>query len=140
LASIVVTAVLLDGLSARKAPTSTSRGTELHSSNRCWRDDDFNQSGRDVIDQAGDKPLGRQCRNCAEPGDIAGDCGVGISDRFCPEIRFLNLKEMRQPGGVAGEAGDAAVGVLKQDEVKLAAAPRNLLDNLTDSSEETQLL
>jgi hypothetical protein len=45
------------------------------------------------------------------------------------------LKIVRQLGGIAGKASDAAIGVLKHDEVKLPAASRNLSGNLTDSPE-----
>jgi hypothetical protein len=42
---------------------------------------------------------------------------------------------MRQHGGVARKASDAAIGVLKYDDVKLKAASRNLSGNHTDSPE-----
>jgi hypothetical protein len=42
---------------------------------------------------------------------------------------------MRQHGGIASKARDAAIGVLEYDEVKLAAASGNLSSNFTDSPE-----
>jgi hypothetical protein len=48
---------------------------------------------------------------------------------------FLYLKIVRQQGGVARKASDAAIGVVKHDDVKLPAASRNLFGNLTDSPE-----
>jgi hypothetical protein len=45
------------------------------------------------------------------------------------------LKITRQQRRIASEARDAAIGVLKYDEVKLPAASRNLFGNLTDGSE-----
>jgi hypothetical protein len=50
------------------------------------------------------------------------------------------LKIVRQHGGVARKASDAAIGVLKNYDVELPAPSRNLSSNLTDSPEETQLL
>src|SRR5580692_9519087 len=47
---------------------------------------------------------------------------------------------MRQHGRVAGQASDAAVGVLKYDDVKFPAASWNLSGNLADAPEQTQLL
>jgi hypothetical protein len=47
---------------------------------------------------------------------------------------------VRQHGGVARKACDAAIGVLKNYHVELPAPSRNLSSNLTDSPEETQLL
>ena len=38
-------------------------------------------------------------------------------------------------GGVADKASDAAIGVLKNDDVKLAATSGNLSGNFTDSPE-----
>jgi hypothetical protein len=54
---------------------------------------------------------------------------------FCLEFPFLYLKIVRQHGGVAREASDTAIGVLKYDNMKLPAASRNRFGNLTDSSE-----
>jgi len=45
------------------------------------------------------------------------------------------LKIACQDGGVVQKASDAAIGVLKYDDVKLPAASRNLSGNLTDSPE-----
>jgi hypothetical protein len=45
------------------------------------------------------------------------------------------LKIARQDGGVVQKANDAAIGVLKYDDVKLTAASRDLSGNLTDSPE-----
>jgi len=42
---------------------------------------------------------------------------------------------VRQLCGVADKASDAAIGVLKYDDVKLTAAPWNLSGNFTDSPE-----
>jgi hypothetical protein len=42
---------------------------------------------------------------------------------------------VHQQGWVAYKASDAAIGVMKHDDVKLNAASRNLSGNLTDSPE-----
>jgi hypothetical protein len=107
----------------------------LRSPNRRWRYDDLNKSGRHVIDEAGDKPLARQCGNHPEQSNVDGNRRTGIGDRFCLEFPFLYLKIVRQHCGVARKAGDAAIGVVKYDDVKLPAASRNLFGNLTDSPE-----
>ena len=80
-------------------------------------------------------PCSRQGGNCAEQSDIDGNRSVRIGDRFCLDFPFLYLKIVREFGGVAREAGDAAIGVVKHDQVKLPAAASNLSENLTDSSE-----
>ncbi len=112
----------------------TSLAWDLHSTNRRWRYDDFNKPGRHVIDEAGDKPVARQCRNRPERSDVDCNRRARIGDRFGLEFRFLDLKIARQQRRVASEARDAAIGVLKYDEVKLPAASRNLSGNLTDSA------
>jgi hypothetical protein len=47
---------------------------------------------------------------------------------------------MRQHGWVARKTSDAAICVLKYDDVKLSAPSGNPSGNLTDSSEQTELL
>ena len=96
------------------------------------RYDDLNQSGRHVIDKAGDKPLARQCGNRPQQSNVDRNRRAGIGDRFFLEFPFLYLKIVRQHGGVARKARDAAIGVLKYDDVTLPAASRNLSGNLTD--------
>ena len=66
-----------------------------------------------------------RCRNRPERSDVHGNSRAGIADRFCLEFAFLYLKIVRQLGGVAGKPSDAAIGVMKHDEVKLPAASRN---------------
>jgi len=106
---------------------------------RRWRDNDFNKPGRHVIDKTGNQPLARQCRNRPEQCNVDGDCCVRIGDRFLLKFRFVYLKIVRQHGGVARKASDAAIGVLKNYHVELPAPSRTLPSNLTDSPEETQL-
>ena len=103
--------------------------------NRSWRYHDLDKSGRHVVDEARYKPRARQCGNRPERSNVESDCRPRIGDRFCLEFAFLYLKIVRQLVGVAGEASDATIGVLKHDEVKLPAASRNLSGNLTDSAE-----
>ena len=50
------------------------------------------------------------------------------------------MKIVRQHSGLAGEASDAAIGVLEYDEVKFPAACRNTSRNFTDSPKHGQLL
>src|SRR5271155_5125940 len=107
----------------------------LRGSNRRWRHDDLHKCGRDVVDEAGNKPLVRQCGNRSERSNVHGDRRAGIGDRFGLDFLVLYLKIARQQGWVVGEARDATIGVLKYDEVELSAASRNRSGNLTDSSE-----
>jgi hypothetical protein len=111
----------------------------LRSANRRRRNDDRNESGRHVIDKAGDKPAGRQRGNRAEHSNVADNGGAGVRNRFRLEFAILNLKIVREHPRFAGEASHAAISVLHQDDVKLAAASRDLASNLTDSVEQTQL-
>jgi hypothetical protein len=74
------------------------------------------------------------------PGNVNGDRRAGIGDCFSLEFPFLDLKVVRQHGGVAGKASYAAIGVVKHDEVKLPVASWIFSGNLADSSEHTQLL
>jgi hypothetical protein len=74
-------------------------------------------------------------RESPQQSNIDGNCCAGIGDRFSLKFRFLYLKIPRQHGGIADEASNAAISVLEYDEVKLAAASRNLSRNLTDSPE-----
>src|ERR1700722_7714622 len=67
---------------AQKDFSLTSLAWDLRSTNRRWRYDDFNKSGRHVIDEAGDKPVGRQCRNRPERSDVDCNRGARIGDRF----------------------------------------------------------
>src|SRR5580700_10498246 len=127
-------------LDAQRDFTLTSLAWDIRTMNRRWRYDDFNNPGRHVIDEAGDKPVARQRRNRPQRSDVDCNRRSGIGDRFGLEFRFLDLKITRQKCRVASEARDAAIGVLKYDEVKLPAASRNLSGNLTDSSEQPQLL
>lgn len=92
---------------------SRSAAVRLRRSNRRWRYDDLYKSGRDVVDEAGNKPLARQCRNRPERSNVHGDRRAGIGDRFGLEFLDLYLKVARQQGWVLGEARHAAIGVLK---------------------------
>jgi Helix-turn-helix domain len=55
---------------------------------RRWHDD-LNKSGRDVVDEAGDKPFPRQCGNRPERSNVDSNRRAGIGDRFCLEFPFL---------------------------------------------------
>jgi hypothetical protein len=92
-------------------------------------------SGRHVIDKAGEKPLAWQRGNRTQQGNVDRDRRVRIEERFCLEVSLLYLKIMRQHGGIARKASNAAIGVVKYDEVKLTAASRKLSGNLTNSPE-----
>src|SRR5277367_3634317 len=116
-------------------PTSRLGNHRLRSTNRRRRHDYLNQSGRHVIDEAGDKPLARQRRNRPEQSNVHGNRRAGIHDRFCLEFPFLYLKKVRQQGGVAFKASNAAVGVMKYHKVKLTTASWSLSHNLADSPE-----
>src|SRR5580658_784209 len=107
----------------------------LCGTNRRWRYDDLYESGRDVIDEAGNKPSARQCRNRPKRSNVHGDGRAGIGDRFGLEFLLLYLKIARQQGYVVDEARDAAIGVVKYNDMELPAAPGNRSGNLTDSSE-----
>src|SRR5271154_5125531 len=107
----------------------------LRGTNRRWRYDDLYKSGRDVVDEARNKPLARQCRNRPERSNVHGDRRAGIGDRFGLEFLVRYLKIARQQGWVVGEARDAAIGMVKYYQVELPAASRNRAGNLTDSSE-----
>ncbi len=100
-----------------------------------WRYDDLNKSGRHVIYEAGDKPLARQCGNRPKRSSVDSNRRARIGDGLCLEFRLLYLKIMREHSGVAHKPSDAAIGVLKYDDVKLPAASRNLSGDLTDSPE-----
>ncbi len=63
---------------------------------------------------------------------------MGIGDRFCFESRFLYLEIVRQLGGVARKPSDAAIGVLKHDQVKLPAASGNLSRDLADPPQQAR--
>ena len=80
-------------------------------------------------------PLARQRGNPPEQRNVAGNCCAGIGNSLLLQFAFLYLEIMRQHGRVAGQASDAAVGVLKYDDVKLSTASRSLSSNLTDSPE-----
>ena len=107
----------------------------LRRMNPRWRYSNINQPRLHVIDEAGNKPLPRQCGYRSQQSNIDGHCCAGIADRFSLEFRFLYLKIAGQHRGIADESSDAAISVLEYDEVKLAAASRNLSRNLTDSPE-----
>jgi hypothetical protein len=89
---------------------------------RSWRDNDFNTPGRHVIDKTGNQPLARECRNRPEHSNVDGDRSPRIADRFLFKLRFVYLKIVRQHGGVAHKASDAAIGVLQNYDVDLPAA------------------
>ena len=103
-----------------------------------WRSDDLNQSCGHVIDEAGYDPVGRQRRNCPQQSHVDGNRCVGIADRFLLEFPFRYLKIAGQHGGVMGKASDPAIGVLKNDDVKLAASAGHCSGNFTDSPEQSQ--
>ena len=114
--------------------TATLRAT-LRGTNRRWRYDDLYKASRDVIDESGNKPLARQCRYRPEQSNVHGNRYARIGDRFGLEFPVWYLKIVRQQGWVVGQSRDAAIGVLKYDEMELPAASRNRSGNLTDPSE-----
>jgi hypothetical protein len=98
-----------------------------------WRHDDLNKSGCHVVDESRYKPFTRQGRDRPKRSNVRGNRGSGISDRFSRQFPFRYLKIVRQHCGIARKASDAAIGVLKYDEVKFTAATRNLPGNFTNS-------
>jgi hypothetical protein len=112
-----------------------SRSAIRGCANRRRRYDDLNKSGRDVIDESGYKPLARQRGNGPERSNVDRKRRPRIGDRFCLEFPLLYLKIVGQQGGVASKASDAAIGVVKYDDVKLATTSGNFSGNLTDSTE-----
>jgi len=97
---------------------------------RRWRDNDFNQSGRHVIDKTGNQPLARQCRTAWSTATSTATAVCGSENRFLFKFRFVYLKIVRHMAGVARKASDAAIGVLKNYDVELPAPSRNLSSNL----------
>jgi hypothetical protein len=55
---------------ASRALTQPGSTVCLSGTNWRWRHDDLNKPCRDVINEAGNKPLGRQCRNRPERSNI----------------------------------------------------------------------
>ncbi len=70
---------------------------------------------------------------------VPGNRVPGISDRFSLQFPFRYLKIVRQHCGIGRKASDAAIGVLKYDDVKFTAAG-NLPGNFADSPKQSQLL
>ena len=105
-------------------------------SNPNWsrRYNDLYKPGCYVIDQSGQEPFAWQCGNRPEYSDVADNRSARIHHRLFVNISFLYLKILSQQGGVAFKASDAAVGVLKNDKVKLSSTSRSLARNLTDPS------
>ncbi|MGB8630028.1 MAG: hypothetical protein WCD69_11645 [Xanthobacteraceae bacterium] len=60
-------------------------------------------------DEAGNKPLARQCGNRPQQSNINGNGCAGIGDRFSLEFRFGYLKITSQHGGIADEASGPAI-------------------------------
>jgi hypothetical protein len=65
----------------------------LHGTNRRWRYDHLYMFGRDVIYEAGNKRLARQCRNRPERSNLHGNRCARIGDRFGLEILVLYMSE-----------------------------------------------
>jgi hypothetical protein len=109
---------------ARLAPLETEPPKSASGrSKRRWRYDDFNESCCHIIDEARDEPFGRQCWNGSQQSNVAGNRRSWIKDRFCRELSVWYLKILGQHGGVADQTGDAAISMLKNDEVKLPTPP-----------------
>src|ERR1700733_946684 len=109
-------------------------------SKRRWRYDDFNESCCHIIDEARDEPLGWQCWNGSQQSNVAGNRCSWIKDRFCWELSVWYLKVLGQHGRVTDQTGDAAISMLKDDEVKLPTPAGDRVGNLTDPPQQTQLL
>ena len=93
-----------------------------------------------MIDEAGDEPFGWQCWNGSQQSNVAGNRRIWIKDRFCRQLSVWYLKVLGQHGGVADQTGDAAISMLKDDEVKLSTPAGDRASNLTDPPQQTQLL
>src|SRR6266446_8013594 len=84
-----------------------------------WHDD-IDQPRRHIIDESGNKPVTGQGGVRLERSNIDRNRCVRISDRFGLQSFFADAKVARQHVRVPFEASDPALGVLKNDEVKLA--------------------
>jgi len=85
-----------------------------------WWHDNLDQPRRHVIDKSGNKPATGQGGVRLERSNIDRNRCVRISDRFGLHSFLAGAKVVRQHVRVPFEASDPAVGVLKNDEVKLA--------------------
>jgi hypothetical protein len=84
-----------------------------------WHDD-IDQPRRHAIDESGNKPGTGQGAVRLERSNIDRNRCVRISDRFGLQSFFADAKVARPQVRVPFEASDPALGVLKNDEVKLA--------------------
>src|SRR5216683_1779573 len=84
-----------------------------------WHDD-IDQPRRHVIDESGNKPVTGQDGVCLERSHIDRNRCVRISDRFGLQSFFADTKVARQHVRVLIEVSNPALGVLKNDQVKLA--------------------
>jgi hypothetical protein len=91
-----------------------------------------------MIDEARDEPFGWQCWNGSQQSNVAGNRRIWIQDRFCRQLSVWYLKVLGQHGGVADQTGDAAISMLKDDEVKLPTPAGDRAGNLTDPPQQTQ--
>ena len=123
---------MLRSLAASHRAGAGNQERSLRSTNRRWRYDNLYKSGRDVVDEAGNKPPARQCGNRSERSNVHGDGSAAFGDRFGLEALVRYLKIVRQQGWVVGEARHSAIGVLKYYQVELPAASRNRSGNLAD--------
>jgi hypothetical protein len=113
--------------------TTELSGWRLRNTYRGWRYNDLDSSCCHVVDEAGEEPRIRQPWDRPQQRDIGRNRSARIRNRFGLELNFRYSKILRQHGRVVRKASDAAIGVLKNDEVELSAASRNLAGNFTDS-------
>ncbi len=111
------------GLGAGFAPApAAAPDTFLRAADWGGRDDDFDDSGGDVVDQAGEEPWRGKRGDGAEGGNIHGYGRARVFYGFGGDFAFRDLKIVGELGGIAGQAGDAAIGVLQDDQMKFSAA------------------
>src|SRR5215472_16486351 len=76
----------------RKDFTSYLGRLFFSSANRCRRYDDFDKPGRHVIEETGDQPVARQCRNGAQGRDVDRNSRARIGHRFALKFALWYLK------------------------------------------------
>jgi hypothetical protein len=84
-----------------------------------WHDD-IDQPRRHIIDESGNKPVSGQGGVRLERSNIDRNRCARVPDRFGLQFLFADSKVTRQHVWVLIEASDPALGVLKNDKVKLA--------------------
>jgi hypothetical protein len=103
-------------------------------------DNDLNLARGDVVDETGDKPRTRQIFYGPQQRYVCRDRGLGIAHSLARQVGFGHLEVPGQHLGTVGEAKDAAVSVLEDDQVEVCAIARSHSGDLADLSEQGELL